>query len=83
MALEELSPDHPDHDRVKRSLDDFNDISDDDDMDSHGHVVIYESAASGGECGIKEKNREKMRAPKTATVVLKGEKESRNLICFS
>ena len=47
--------------RPRRSLDD---------EDADGHVVIYESAASGGECGLKPKNAKRMRAPDPEVVSL-------------
>ena len=67
LALEELHPDHRDNERFKRGFEEL------DEADGHGHLVVYESSASGGECGIKERNKEKMRAPKRQAVLLKGQ----------
>lgn len=38
-------------------------------------VVIFESTASGGECGIKPKNLQKMKAPRQKVVDLRDEEE--------
>ena len=70
LALEELHHDPRDNERFKRSFEGFEEL---DDSDGHGHLVVYESSASGGECGIKERNKEKMRAPKRQAVLLKGQ----------
>lgn len=39
--------------------------------DSDGHIVVYESGIADGECGIKPKNLERMRAPVRPAVLLK------------
>ena len=62
------------HDRQKRA---YFDGEDKDGDHGNGHILVYESAASGGECGIKEKNRQRMRAPETMAVRLKGKQGER------
>ncbi len=67
LVVEELHELHPEFaNRPKRSLDHHDD-------DADGHVVIYESTASGGECGIKPKNAKRMRAPQIKAVELDNE----------
>ncbi len=67
LVVEELHERHPEFaNRPKRSLGHHDD-------DADGHVVIYESTASGGECGIKPKNAKRMRAPQITAVELDNE----------
>lgn len=40
-------------------------------------VLIYQSKASGGECGLKTKNLQRLRAPATPIVLLNTTKEVR------
>ncbi len=70
MALEELHPDHPEYAHVRSKRFALNDD------DADGHLVVYSSPASGGECGIKPKNAKRMRRPKTIALELDGSGKS-------
>ena len=52
--FEELHPNsHPEHrERIKRSADE---------QDNDGIIMIYESLASGGDCGLNKFNKAKMK----------------------
>lgn len=60
FVIERLKKNHPEFVRAKREA--FHD-------DDENLVLIYETKASGGECGIKSYNVKRMRAPALPTVV--------------
>ena len=75
LMLEELHENHPDyhrHQELQRSR--SKRFAGVDDSDADGHIVIYESEASGGECGIRPQNAKRMRAPEGGGVVKLGER---------
>ena len=60
--LEELHPDsHPEHrDRIKRGVDE---------ADNDGIIMIYESVASGGDCGLNKFNKARLKVSPDVTFI--------------
>lgn len=61
--MEQVDHEHKDFDEIRKKR--FAS-----DHDNDGHIVIFESEASGGECGLKQWNTEKMTAPRKEAIAL-------------